>query len=78
MMDEMKRELSFHPEIDFIFRDANLNSEKQVVQIQELIDEEIDLLIVSPNEAEPLTTMKIKKQPTQSRKTSIKPTHELV
>jgi ABC-type sugar transport system substrate-binding protein len=55
MMDEMKRELLFHPEIDFVLKEAYSNSELQVKQIQELLDEKIDLLIVSPNEAEPLT-----------------------
>jgi len=55
MLDEMRRELSFHPEVDFILKEANSNSDLQVKQIQELIDEKIDLLIVSPNEAEPLT-----------------------
>lgn len=55
MLDEMKRELSFHPEVDFMLREVNSNSALQVKQIQELVDEKIDLLIVSPNEAEPLT-----------------------
>lgn len=55
MKTEMERELLFHPEIDFTIRDANLNSEKQIEQIQELIDEKVDLLIVSPAEAEPIT-----------------------
>ncbi|CAN5400547.1 substrate-binding domain-containing protein [soil metagenome] len=55
MLDEMRRELSFHPEVDFILREANSNSALQVKQIQQLVDEKIDLLIVSPNEAEPLT-----------------------
>jgi len=55
MQKEMERELSFHPEIDFILKEANLNSQKQVQQIQELINQKIDLLIVSPNEAAPIT-----------------------
>lgn len=54
MKTEMERELLFHPEIDFTIRDANLNSDKQIKQIQELIDEKVDLLIVSPAEAEPI------------------------
>ncbi|MEP7318680.1 MAG: substrate-binding domain-containing protein, partial [Panacibacter sp.] len=55
MLDEMRRELSFHQEVDFTLKEANSNSTLQVKQIQELVDEKIDLLIVSPNEAEPLT-----------------------
>lgn len=55
MLDEMKRELAFHPEVKFVFRDANGNTQKQTEQIQELINEKIDLLIVSPQEAAPVT-----------------------
>ncbi len=55
MQKEMERELSFHPEINFILKEANLSSEKQISQIKELIDQKIDLLIVSPNEAKPIT-----------------------
>jgi signal transduction histidine kinase/DNA-binding response OmpR family regulator len=55
MLKEMERELSFHPEINFIFKDANGITGKQIEQIQELIDEKVDLLIVSPNEAAPIT-----------------------
>lgn len=57
MEQEMKRELSFHPEIELIKRDANLSSARQVAQIRELVDQKIDLLIVSPNEAAPLTSV---------------------
>lgn len=55
MQQEMEREISFHPEIEVITKNANLNSNKQIEQIKELFSEKIDLLIVSPNEAEPLT-----------------------
>ncbi|MEP7109133.1 MAG: substrate-binding domain-containing protein [Ferruginibacter sp.] len=57
MQKEMERELSFHPEINFIIKDANLSSELQIKQIQELIDQHIDLLLVSPNQAEPITSI---------------------
>lgn len=51
----MNRELSFTPEINFVMMDANGQSAEQVRQIQELINQPIDLLIVSPNEAKPIT-----------------------
>ena len=54
MQKEMERELSFHPEIELIVKDANLSSEKQIEQIQDLITEKVDLLIASPAEAEPI------------------------
>ncbi len=55
MLEEMKRELSFHNNIQFIFTNANSNSDTQVVQINELLKQRIDLLIVSPNEVQPLS-----------------------
>ncbi|NGM61760.1 substrate-binding domain-containing protein [Sphingobacterium sp. SGG-5] len=51
----MKRELSFHPYIDFKFYDAEGSSSKQVSQIEEILKKKVDLLIVSPNESEPLS-----------------------
>lgn len=55
MLEEMRRELSFHPDIEFIYRDANNSSERQIQQLHELLTLHPDLIIVSPNEAEPLT-----------------------
>jgi signal transduction histidine kinase/DNA-binding response OmpR family regulator len=54
MKKEVERELSFHPEIALIVKDANLSAVKQIAQIQELIDEKVDLLIAIPAEAEPI------------------------
>ncbi|MEO8853741.1 MAG: substrate-binding domain-containing protein [Ginsengibacter sp.] len=55
MQKEMERELAFHPEIKLIVKDANLNSEKQIEQIQEFMNEKVDLLIASPAGAEAIT-----------------------
>lgn len=55
MLTEMNRELSFNPELELIYKQANDNSSKQVEQVKELLAENIDLLIISPNEAQPLT-----------------------
>ncbi|WP_437917648.1 substrate-binding domain-containing protein [Sphingobacterium sp. LRF_L2] len=55
MLEEMKRELSFYPDLEFIYLDAGGSNEKQIAQIQELMKSKVDLLIVSPNEADPLT-----------------------
>jgi signal transduction histidine kinase/DNA-binding response OmpR family regulator len=55
MLKEMKRELSFHPEINFLYADAGGDNNKQIAQVKTLLKEHIDLLIISPNEAEPLT-----------------------
>jgi signal transduction histidine kinase/DNA-binding response OmpR family regulator/ABC-type xylose transport system substrate-binding protein len=55
MLEEMRRELSFHDNIDFIYKDADGTSQNQVDQIKELVNQNIDLLIVSPNEVTPLS-----------------------
>ncbi|THU36121.1 response regulator [Niastella caeni] len=55
MLAEMNRELSFHNDVRFIYKNANSNSDTQVAQINELLKQRIDLLIVSPNEVAPLT-----------------------
>lgn len=55
MLTEMNRELSFNPELELIYKQADDNSQKQVEQVKELLAENIDLLIISPNEAQPLT-----------------------
>ncbi|MGF1636231.1 MAG: substrate-binding domain-containing protein [Cyclobacteriaceae bacterium] len=55
MHEDMLRELSFYPEVELIIRDAENDSEKQISQIRELKSLNIDLLIVSPNQAEPIT-----------------------
>lgn len=55
MLDEMKMELSLHPGARFIYADADGNSQKQIQQVKNMVDQGIDLLIISPNEAQPLT-----------------------
>lgn len=55
MLDEMKMELSLHPDARFIYADADNSSKKQIEQVKKMLDEGIDLLIISPNEAQPLT-----------------------
>lgn len=55
MLKEMKRELAFHPNVHFIYKQADGNSQTQIKQVNELLHQKIDLLIISPNEAEPLT-----------------------
>lgn len=55
MLKEMERELSFYPGTEFIYEDAKGNSKTQVEQVKLLLEQDIDLLIISPNEAQPLT-----------------------
>lgn len=54
MLVEMKRELFYHPDMQLLYKDAADDSKRQISQIQELLAENIDILLVSPNEAIPL------------------------
>jgi signal transduction histidine kinase/DNA-binding response OmpR family regulator len=55
VLDGMKRELSFHPEVQLRMMDAKDNSQRQSQQIKELLRGGINLLIVSPYEPGPVT-----------------------
>ena len=57
MVEEMKREIVFFRdyEIELIIKDAKDENSKQIMDIQELVNSKIDILIVSPNEANQLT-----------------------
>jgi len=58
MVEEMKREISFYRNynIRFIVKDARDDNNQQIKDIKDLVLEGIDLLIVSPNEAQQLTS----------------------
>ncbi|WP_082684875.1 substrate-binding domain-containing protein [Hymenobacter sedentarius] len=55
MLAGMKKELSFYPQVHFQMKDAHDNSALQQRHIQEFLNEGVDLLIVSANQAEPIT-----------------------
>ena len=57
MIEEMKREISFYRDykLDLVIKDAENSNQKQIRNIRQLVEKDIDLLIVSPNEARPLT-----------------------
>ena len=51
----MKNELIYYPSMKLIVKDAQNSSTKQIKDIRALLKDGIDLLIVSPNESQPLT-----------------------
>lgn len=55
MLEEVKMELSLHPGAKLTYMDANGNSKLQTKQVRDMINKGIDILIISPNEAQPLT-----------------------
>jgi signal transduction histidine kinase/DNA-binding response OmpR family regulator len=55
MLMSMRGELVFYPELELLYRDAENSSERQIGDIEYFIDNKVDLLIVSPNETDPIT-----------------------
>lgn len=51
----MEIELAFFPDMELSVKDAQDNNETQIRQIEDFLKEGIDLLIVSPNESEPIS-----------------------
>ncbi|MDD3322377.1 MAG: substrate-binding domain-containing protein [Paludibacter sp.] len=55
MNEEIIREASFYPDIEVIIKTAYDSNQKQIRDIESFIADGVDLIIVSPNEAVPLT-----------------------
>ena len=55
MNADIRKAAEAHPEITVIFKDAQNDTLTQRAQIEEFLNAEVDLLIVSPKEAAPLT-----------------------
>jgi signal transduction histidine kinase/DNA-binding response OmpR family regulator len=56
MHQEMRREVMFYQgAMELEIKDAQGDNQKQILQIEEFLDEGIDLLLVSPNESVPIT-----------------------
>jgi ABC-type sugar transport system substrate-binding protein/DNA-binding response OmpR family regulator/nitrogen-specific signal transduction histidine kinase len=55
MLASMKGELAFYPDMELLYRDAENSSERQIADIEDFIEAKVDLLIVSPNETDPIT-----------------------
>jgi ribose transport system substrate-binding protein len=55
MNDQIAAAAEAHPELEVVFADAAQNNAKQVADVENFLQQGIDLLIISPNEAAPLT-----------------------
>lgn len=55
MNDQIAAAAAEHPELEVVFADAAQDNAKQVADVENFIQQGIDLLIISPNEAAPLT-----------------------
>ena len=57
MSEEMKRELSFHNNVKLVYKTAEGSSGRQISQVREMVQQGINLLIISPNEVKPLSAV---------------------
>lgn len=55
MNTEMRHELLLHPGVELVIKTVEDDTQQQIKDIDDFIGREIDLLIVSPNEATPMT-----------------------
>jgi len=55
MNDQITAAAAKHPELKVVFADAAQNNSKQVADVENFLTQGMDLLIISPNEAAPLT-----------------------
>ena len=55
-MIQMEAEAGKYPGLHLIIKTASGDTDKQIEQIHELTDAKVDLLIISPNETEPVTS----------------------
>ncbi len=55
MNEEIMREVMFHPEAEVEIRSADDNNEKQIADIHYFADNDFDIIIASPNEADAVT-----------------------
>jgi len=55
MNKELMAEAAKYPEINVVISDGQQDNSKQVADVENFIVQEVDVLIISPNEAQPLT-----------------------
>ena len=55
MNEDLAAAAAKHPELRLVLKDAQNDSLAQRAQVEELVDEGVDLLVISPKEAAPLT-----------------------
>jgi ribose transport system substrate-binding protein len=55
MNADIKKAAADHPELKVVFKDAENDSLKQRAQVEELVSAKVDLILISPKEAQPLT-----------------------
>lgn len=59
MMIQMESEVSKYPNLNLEISEAHNDTDTQIRQIREFIDRKVDLLVISPNESEPITPIAV-------------------
>ena len=59
MMVQMRAEAAKYPGLELVVKNARNDTPTQIRQIQEFIDMGVDLLVISPNESEPITPIAV-------------------
>lgn len=57
MDNSLMAEAAKHPEMEILYADAQQDNSKQVADVENFLRQRVDLLIISPNEAKPLTSI---------------------
>lgn len=57
MIQEARIEASNYDNVELIIKDADNDNNRQIEQIRELIDQKVDVLIISPYESAPITSV---------------------
>ena len=57
MNKQIQAEAALHPEIRLLISDAQQANERQIADVENFIVRDVDLLMISPNEAKPLTAV---------------------
>jgi ribose transport system substrate-binding protein len=57
MNDQIAAAAAKHPELKVVFADAAQDNSKQIADVENFIQQKVDMLIISPNEAKPLTAV---------------------
>ncbi|WP_018758374.1 substrate-binding domain-containing protein [Paenibacillus terrigena] len=57
MNDQIAAAAKNHPEFEVVYADASQDNSKQIADVENFIQQKVDILIISPNEAKPLTAI---------------------
>lgn len=60
MMIQMESEATKYPQLKLEIAQAGNDSDTQIAQIEKFIEQKVDLLVISPNESDPITDVAVK------------------